>query len=164
MVIAAASASLQTQVGRPFVARHVRRNGQIVPLWAESGQWGPQRHPSTTGKPWSVRRLRRVSGCRIRCHAFSANLSRRKQSRMSFACTSICICLQLRSPRPTFFDTWRRAFLLHSLSPVGCVPGVACLVLLPCPAFCCALRRVFLMRVACAMQVIPLLLRCPNRS
>ena len=27
--------------------------------------WGPQRHPATPGKPWSVRRRRRVSACRI---------------------------------------------------------------------------------------------------
>ena len=32
-------------------------------LWAESGKWGPQRHPAMTGKPWSVRRHRRVSCC-----------------------------------------------------------------------------------------------------
>ncbi|WP_156516592.1 hypothetical protein [Paraburkholderia caribensis] len=32
-------------------------------LWAESGKWGPQRHPAMTGKPWSVRRHHRVSCC-----------------------------------------------------------------------------------------------------
>jgi len=37
----------------------------MMPLWAESGMWGPQRHPAAPGKPWSVRRRRRVSGCRI---------------------------------------------------------------------------------------------------
>jgi hypothetical protein len=39
--------------------------GKSGPLWAEGGQWGPQRRPVMTGKPWSVRRRHRVSACRI---------------------------------------------------------------------------------------------------
>ena len=49
--------------GAPGPARGTHRIGQIMSLWAESGKWGPQRHPAMTGKPWSVRRHRRVSCC-----------------------------------------------------------------------------------------------------
>ena len=121
--------------GARFVVQHTRRIGQIVPLWAESGKWGPQRHPATPGKPWSVRRRRRVSGCRISVHAFSAKLSQRVRrahrllssahapSTRTFTHFHAQARLQLLATAPlhaTFFDTLVRAFLLHSLGLPAC--------------------------------------------
>jgi hypothetical protein len=124
--------------GARSVVLYRRRNGQIVPLWAESGKWGPQRHPAAPGKPWSVRRRRRVSGCRISnlCvfrHSLAAAASCMPpaspplcKSPRRCARKSACICLQLRVRGTTFFDTSPGTFLLHSLSLVAGVSAITC--------------------------------------
>lgn len=113
--------------GAWLVVRHARRVGQIVPLWAESGKWGPQRHPAAPGKPWSVRRRRRVSGCRISSLCFfRQTLAAAAPACMPPACTPACICLQLPAFSSTFLDTSLRAFLLHSLGLVAGASAFQC--------------------------------------